>query len=176
LIIEYQGIWPKVDPTAFVEQTALVAGDVDIGARSSIWFNCVIRGDVDIIRIGERTNIQDACIIHVTKDKWPTYIGNDTTMGHHAIAHGCQIGNHCLIGMGAIVLDGAEIGDNSIVGAGAVVPPGFKAPPNSLLVGIPAKFVREVGESDMSYIDDPREQYLTLAEHYRYRASDLPKP
>ena len=171
MIIKYLDDYPKVDESAFIDETAIVAGDVEIGALSSVWFYSVVRGDVNYIRSGEKTNIQDLCVVHVTHKKWPTYIGAETTLGHRATVHGCRIGDHCLIGMGAIVLDGSEIGDNSIVGAGALVPPGTKAPARSLLVGIPAKRVREVTEADMSFIDDPLKQYLMLARHYRDRAS-----
>jgi len=174
LILPYLEVWPKLDPTAFVEETALVIGDVEMGPGSSVWFHSIVRGDVNYIRIGERSNIQDSCVVHVTHKKWPTFIGSETTLGHRALVHGCVIGDHCLIGMGAIVLDGAEIGDNSIVGAGAVVVPGMKAAPNSLLVGVPAKRVREVTEDDVTMIENPLNQYQRLAEHYRERASKLP--
>ena len=121
MIIAYQGQQPRLGPEVFIENSAMVIGDVELGAGSSVWFNAVVRGDVNYIRVGERTNIQDLCMVHVTLDKWPTIIGSGVTMGHRAVIHGARVGDQCLIGMGAIILDGAEIGDQSIIAAGALV-------------------------------------------------------
>ena len=117
----YKGIWPKIHETAFMEDSARIIGDVEIGAHSSIWFNAVVRGDVHYIRIGSRTNVQDNCTLHVTKDTYPLIIGNDITIGHGVILHGCTIKDRCLIGMGAIILDAAEVGEDCIIGAGALM-------------------------------------------------------
>src|SRR5262245_27160323 len=124
MLITYSGTAPRVDPSAYVQQSAQVIGDVVIGAQSSVWFNVVIRGDVFHIRIGAGTNIQDNSTVHVTAGTWPTLIGDEVTVGHAVIVHGCRIGNRCLIGMGAIVMDGVEIGDDCLVAAGALVTPG----------------------------------------------------
>lgn len=174
MILAYKDVLPKIDMEAFVEETALVIGDVQIGAGSSVWFYSVVRGDVNFIRIGERTNIQDSCVVHVTFEKWPTHIGSETSLGHRVVVHGCRVGDHCLIGMGAVVLDGAEIGDNCIIGAGAVVPPGMKIPAKSMVVGVPAKVIREVTEKDFEAIDNPAGRYMGLAEDYRVRNSNKP--
>src|SRR3972149_6367775 len=117
----YKGILPRIDESAFMEDSARIIGDVEIGAHSSIWFNAVVRGDVHYIRIGSRTNVQDNCTLHVTKDTYPLIIGNDITIGHGVILHGCTIKDRCLIGMGAIILDNAEVGEDCIIGAGALV-------------------------------------------------------
>src|SRR6266481_9407600 len=117
----YRGITPAIDPTAFIVQSAEVIGDVTIGKDSSVWYNAVIRGDVNSIRIGERTNIQDGCLLHVTHAKFPLHVGRNVTVGHGAILHGCTIGDFCLIGMGAIVLDNAQINSYTLVAAGTVV-------------------------------------------------------
>ncbi len=169
MIIPYKGVAPVLASDVFVDQTALVVGDVEIGAGSSVWFYSVIRGDVNFVRIGEKTNVQDSCVVHVTHKKWPTHIGSETTLGHRVIAHGCTIGDRCLVGMGAVVLDGAEVGDNCIVGAAALVPPGMKVPGNSLLMGVPGKIVREIKSEDRDSIRNPVKEYALLAKEYKYR-------
>ena len=121
----YRGTSPQIAPDAFIEDTAQVIGDVIIGEMSSLWFHVVVRGDVNFIRIGDRTNVQDGTVIHVSHKTHPTWIGDDVTIGHNVTLHGCRIGNRCLIGMGAIVMDGVEIGDDSMVAAGALVVPGI---------------------------------------------------
>lgn len=167
MILPYQGITPRIHPQAFVQEQALVIGDVELGAESSVWFNAVVRGDVNFVRIGERTNIQDLSVVHVTLKKWPTFIGSLVTVGHRAVIHGARVGDHCLIGMGAIVLDGAEIGDYSLVGAGALVPPGMKVPSRSLLMGVPAKIVREVSTAELEMMRNQALEYVRLMEEYR---------
>src|SRR6478672_9472879 len=134
----FKGVMPRVAADAYVDASAQVIGDVEIGAESSVWMNVVIRGDVNIIRIGDRTNIQDGTIIHVMRDTHPTRIGNDVTVGHAAVLHGCIIHDRVLIGMGSMLLNGAEIGEDSIVAAGTLVPEGKKFPGRSLLMGRPA--------------------------------------
>ena len=138
----FRSILPLVDPSAYVDHSAQVIGDVHIGAESSVWMNVVIRGDVNAIRIGARTNIQDLTLVHVMRETHPTTIGNDVTVGHSAVVHGCTVEDRCLIGMGAILLNGCHIGTGSIVAAGALVPEGMVVPPGSMVMGMPAKVKR----------------------------------
>ena len=138
----YKSILPAIHPSAFVDVSAQVIGDVHLGAESSIWMNCVVRGDVHAIRVGSRSNIQDLTLVHVMRDTHPTVIGDDVTIGHSAVIHGCTIENRCLIGMGAILLNGVRVGTGSIVAAGALVPEGMQIPPGSMVMGMPAKVRR----------------------------------
>lgn len=138
----------KIDPTAWIAPTADVLGDVTMGEHSSIWFQAVARGDVHWITIGKYTNIQDGSVLHVTNGKFPLSIGDRVTIGHKALLHGCTVGNDCLIGMGAILLDGVEVGDHCVVAAGALLPPGKKYPSGHLILGSPAKAVRELSEQE----------------------------
>ena len=147
----YRTVLPTVHPSAYVDVSAQVIGDVHVGAESSIWMNCVVRGDVHYIRIGARTNIQDLTLVHVMRDVHPTVIGDDVTVGHSAVVHGATIDNRCLIGMGAILLNGCVIGTGSIVAAGALVPEGMIVPPGSMVMGMPAKIKRPLtAEEDAS--------------------------
>jgi carbonic anhydrase/acetyltransferase-like protein (isoleucine patch superfamily) len=139
---------PRIDPSAFVAPTAVVAGDVEIGPEASVWFNAVIRGDSDRIVIGARTNIQDGAVLH-TDPGSPCTVENDCTVGHGAIVHGCQVSRGSLIGMGAIVLSGAEIGAESLVAAGGLVPEGRRYGPRSLLVGSPVRRLRDLSDEDV---------------------------
>ena len=139
MIRPYRSILPRIDPSAFVDQSAQVIGDVEIGAESSAWMNVVIRGDVNWIRIGRRTNIQDGSIVHVMRGTHPTAIGDEVTVGHGVILHGCTIHDRCLIGMGAILLNGVEVGESCIVAAGTLLPEGMRVPPRSLVVGHPGQ-------------------------------------
>src|SRR4029453_16519217 len=125
----YRGRVPLVHSTAFVDESAQVIGDVEVGAESSVWMHAVIRGDVNYIRIGHRTNVQDGAVVHVMHDTHPTTIGDDVTVGHRAIVHGCAVSHRVLVGMGAILLNGARIGEDSIVAAGTLVPDGGEGPP-----------------------------------------------
>ena len=152
MIISHKGRLPLVDPSAFVEQTAAVIGDVAIGAESSIWFNVVVRGDVNSIRIGQRTNIQDGSVVHVTRGTHPTTIGDEVTVGHNVTLHGCTIGDRCLIGIGATVLDGAQIGPEAMIAAGSVVSPGTVIPPRTLAMGIPARPKRELTPDEIAHL------------------------
>ncbi|MDE3156523.1 MAG: gamma carbonic anhydrase family protein [Acidobacteriota bacterium] len=156
----YRSILPRIHPTAFVDESAQVIGDVEIGEASSVWMCVVIRGDVHRIRIGQRSNIQDGTIVHVMKDTHATTIGDDVTIGHGAIIHGCTIGNRCLIGMGAIILNGAEIGEGSIVAAGTLVVEGAKIPPRSLVMGSPGKVRRALGDADQADIQMYADRYV----------------
>jgi carbonic anhydrase/acetyltransferase-like protein (isoleucine patch superfamily) len=135
----FRSVLPTVHASAYVDTSAQVIGDVHIGAESSVWMNVVIRGDVHYIRIGARTNVQDGTIVHVMRDTHPTVIGDDVTIGHGAIVHGCTIEDRCLIGMGAILLNGCRVGTGSIVAAGSLLPEGMIVPPGSMVMGSPAK-------------------------------------
>lgn len=165
-LIRYKGVYPQVARDVYIAPGAIVIGDVVIGAKSSIWFYTVVRGDVHFIRIGEETNIQDHSVLHVTTGTFPLHIGNRVTVGHRAVIHGCTIEDECLIGMGSIILDGAKIGRHSVVAAGAVVPPGMEIPERSLVMGIPAKVQKELSEEEIERIIGTAKHYVKLAEEY----------
>ena len=160
-----------VDPRAFIAPGAWVMGDVTLGPRSSVWFGCVLRGDMDRIVVGEATNIQDGSIVHVDTGV-PALIGSRVGVGHRAILHGCTIEDECLIGMGSILLNGVRIGTGSVVAAGAVVREGMEVPPGSLLMGVPAKVVRPVDDELRARIRGTWEHYVAEAE--RHRAGNFP--
>ena len=166
MIIPYDNLFPQIHPTVFVEESARIIGDVKIGEYSSLWFNAVARGDVNFIRIGKRTNVQDNSVLHVSKGTFPLFIGDDVTLGHSATLHGCRINNRVLIAMGVIVLDGAEIGEDSIVGAGSVVTEGTVLPPGTLSMGTPAKPKRELTEEEIGKISESAMNYIEYAETY----------
>lgn len=167
MILKHKGTAPQLDSTVFVAPSACVIGDVQIGEKSSLWFNVVVRGDVNYIRIGERTNIQDGSVVHVTRDTHPTIIGNDVTIGHSVTLHGCTIEDGCLIGIGAIILDGATVGEGSLVAAGTLVTPGTKVPPRSLVVGSPSKVKRSLSEDESSNLLTFAENYISYQHDYR---------
>ena len=167
MLIGFGGHAPAVDPTAYVQATAQVIGDVHIGAQSSVWFNTVIRGDVNHVRIGARTNIQDNATIHVTTARWPTLLGDDVTVGHAVVLHGCRIGSGCLVGIGAIVLDGAEIGDNCLIAAGSLVTPGTAIQPGHLVLGRPAKAIRPLTANELDQLRHAAAHYVAHAQRYR---------
>ncbi len=167
MIVPFRGSVPQLASGVHVAPTAVIVGDVEIGEDSSVWFHTVIRGDVHRIRIGERTNIQDGCVLHVTGGVHPLRIGNDVSIGHRAVVHGCTVGDRVLVGIGAVVLDGARIGEESIVGAGAVVAEGASFPPRSLLLGVPARRVRDLTDDDLSRVLRTRDDYLRLVVAYR---------
>lgn len=158
---------PVIDPTAFVVENATIIGDVVVGPGANIWFQSVVRGDTNSIRIGANCNIQDACILHVVKDRYTVVLEDDVVLGHRVVAHGCHIRRGSLIGIGAVVLDGAEIGEESIVGAGAVVAPRTVVPPRSLVMGTPARVIRTLKDEDIGLIAGIREEYRELVEEYR---------
>ncbi|WP_447975231.1 gamma carbonic anhydrase family protein [Nitrospira sp. Kam-Ns4a] len=166
MIRSFNGITPTIHERVYIEDTAVVIGDVVIGEDSSVWFNSVVRGDVHFIRIGNRTNIQDLCLLHVTHDTHPLVIGNDVTVGHHVVLHGCTIKDRVLIGMGAIVMDGAVIGEDCIVGAGALITEGTVVPPKSLILGTPARVKRAVTEAELAWIRESAENYVRYARQY----------
>jgi carbonic anhydrase/acetyltransferase-like protein (isoleucine patch superfamily) len=156
----YRGTLPTVHETAYIDESAQVIGDVVIGEASSIWMLVVIRGDVHRIRIGKRTNVQDATVIHVMRDTHPTHIGDDVTIGHGAIVHGCTIEDRCLIGMGAILLNGATVGHDSIVAAGTLLVEGAQVPPQSLVMGSPGKVRRSLTDEEVASILDYANRYV----------------
>lgn len=158
---------PAVDPSAYVVDAAVVVGDVVIGAEASVWFHAVVRGDVERVRIGPRTNVQDNATVHVTRDRWPTLVGADVTVGHGAVLHGCTVGDHCLVGIGAVVLDGAVIARECLVGAGAVVTPGTHVPPRSLVLGTPARRVRDLTADEIAHLHRSAAGYVEHARAYR---------
>jgi carbonic anhydrase/acetyltransferase-like protein (isoleucine patch superfamily) len=158
---------PEIDASAYVVESAIIIGDVRLAADTSVWFHAVVRGDVERIRIGARSNIQDNATVHVTTDRWPTIVGEGVTVGHAAVLHGCTIGDHCLIGIGAIVLDGAGVGEECLVGAGAVVTPGTQLPPRSLALGSPAKRVRELSAEEIERLYRSASNYVRHARTYR---------
>ncbi len=157
---------PQIDSTAFVAENAAIIGDVILKERASVWFGAVLRGDINSITVGERSNVQDLCVVHVDKDK-PVVIGNDVTVGHGAILHGCVIEDDCLIGMGAIVLDGAVIGKGSIVGAGALVPPNKKIKPGTLVAGVPAQKLRGLSDADRKSLINHALSYSEYARRHK---------
>ena len=166
MIRTYKGTRPQIAPTAFIETSAQVIGDVQIGEHSSVWFNCVIRGDVHYIRVGHSTNIQDGTIIHVTNGRFPTEIGNQVTIGHGVMVHGCTIKDRSLIGIGSIILDNAVIGEESFIAAGSLVTPGTVIPPRSMVMGSPAKVRREVTESEIELINRHWRNYIEYKNTY----------
>ena len=167
VIMSHHGVAPKIARGVFIADTAVVIGDVEIGEGASIWFGCVVRGDGNAIRIGERTNIQDACVLHVRGETGPLSIGSDVTLGHGAIAHACTIGDNCLIGMGAIVLDNAEINPYTLVAAGAVVRTNARFPGGVLVAGVPAKIVRDLTPEERTMIDQSARSYVGYARTYK---------
>ncbi|HLP28146.1 MAG TPA: gamma carbonic anhydrase family protein [Candidatus Didemnitutus sp.] len=166
-ILSYAGIEPTIHESVFVAEGAVILGDVHIGAESSVWFNVVIRGDVHEIRIGERTNVQDLSMLHVTYNKHPLHIGDGVTIGHCAMLHGCTVGDFALIGMNATILDGAQIGHHSMIAAGAVVREGFVVPPGTLAAGVPAKIVRELTEAEKAKLEQSAQNYIDYVASYR---------
>ena len=164
--LTYNGKVPEIHESAYVAGNAIVLGDVVIGAGSSVWFNAVVRGDENYIRIGSRTNVQDNCVLHVTHKTHPLFLGDDITIGHGAVVHGCRIKNVCLIGIGAIILDGAVVGEQSIVAAGSVVKEGMIVPPRTLVAGVPAVVKRELTREDIDYIMSLTNNYIEITKVY----------
>ena len=171
--LPYLGMQPKVGANAWIAPGAMVIGDVTLGADVSVWFGTVIRGDVHRIVIGDRTSIQDLSMVHVThykkadkSDGHPTIIGNDVTIGHKVMLHGCTIEDACLIGMGATIIDGAVIGKESIVGAGSLVTKGKIFPPRSLIMGSPAKLIRELTEAEVAELYASAKRYVGFKNNY----------
>jgi carbonic anhydrase/acetyltransferase-like protein (isoleucine patch superfamily) len=144
IVRPFRGVAPRIARDVWLAPGAVVVGDVEIGADSSVWYGSVLRGDVNSIRVGVRSNLQDQCVVHVTRDRFSCQIGDEVTIGHHATVHGCVVEDGALVGIGAIVMDGARVGAGAMVGAGAVVVPGTQLEPGVLAVGVPARVVREL--------------------------------
>jgi carbonic anhydrase/acetyltransferase-like protein (isoleucine patch superfamily) len=170
MIRSFRGRTPKIPASAYIDPGAVIIGDVVIGEQSSVWPCVVIRGDVNWIRIGARTNIQDGSVLHVMRDEHPLQLGDQVTVGHGAILHGCTIESRVLIGMGAILLNGARIGEGSIVAAGTLVPEGTVVPPGSLFMGHPGKFRRALSPEDQASIDGYAARYVEYSETYKEEA------
>ncbi len=173
MILEYKGIKPEIQKDVFIAQSADIIGDVKIGENSSVWFGTVIRGDVNSIHIGKNTSIQDLSMIHVThytkedkSDGYSTYIGDNVTIGHKVMLHGCVVGNACLIGMSTTILDGAIIGQESLVGAGSLVTQNKIFPPRSLIMGSPAKVIRELSDKEVESLYLSAQNYVNFKDSY----------
>lgn len=173
MIKKYRGQGPTIHPSVFLAETAVVIGNVEIDENASLWYGVTVRGDINRVRIGRDTNIQEQTVIHVDRsrddgsDYGATIIGERVTVGHRALLHACKIGNDCLIGMGAIILSGAEIGEGSIVGAGALVRENQKIPPRSLVVGLPATIKGGVSDERLAQIKESARHYMDLAWEYK---------
>ncbi len=166
MIRPYKSVSPRIHPSAFVDETAQVIGDVELGEESSLWMNVVVRGDVNWIRIGRRTNIQDGTIVHVMRGTHPTTIGNEVTVGHGVILHGCTVADRCLIGMRAVLLNGVEVGEHCIVAAGTLLPENAVIPAGSLVMGSPGKVRRELTADEIASIKDYAERYVGYRREY----------
>jgi carbonic anhydrase/acetyltransferase-like protein (isoleucine patch superfamily) len=171
MIRAYRGVVPKIAASAYIDPSAQIIGDVEIGERSSVWPNVTIRGDVNSIRIGEESNVQDNTVIHVEHDIYPTIVGNRVTVGHSATLHGCVIEDNCLIGIGAIVLNGATIGEGSVIAAGALVPERMQVPPNAMVMGVPAKVKRDLTAEERERFRENAQNYVKYRETYREEPS-----
>ena len=168
---------PQIDSTAFLAPDATIIGDVEVGARSGIWFKCVLRGDVRSIHVGEATNIQDGTIVHVTRRRASTAIGSHVTIGHRAIIHGCTIEDHCFIGMAATIMDEAIVESGAMVAAGALVTPRKRVSAGQLWGGAPAKYMRDLSDDEKVYMADAAVHYAELGEAYRRQLYEgIPAP
>ncbi|WP_195238287.1 gamma carbonic anhydrase family protein [Romboutsia sp. 1001285H_161024_C4] len=166
MIKGYKGIEPNINENVFVADSADIIGNVTIGKNANIWYNVVIRADESSITIGENTNIQDGCVVHICHDA-PTIIGNNVTIGHKALIHGCKIGDNTLIGMGAIVLDGAKVGESTLLAAGSLVPPGKEIPSGVLAMGSPAKVIRELTHEEKENLKKSALKYVETANNHK---------
>jgi carbonic anhydrase/acetyltransferase-like protein (isoleucine patch superfamily) len=174
MIYEYKGIRPKLGNNVFLAPGVIVLGDVEIGDESNLWFYTVARGDVNFIRIGHRTNIQDHCVLHVTSGKFPLILGDRVIAGHRAVLHGCVIGDDALVGIGALVLDGAVVEPGAIVAAGAVVAPGSVIPANRVAVGIPARPTREATDEERAFHQVNSMKYREYARQFSDLVREAP--
>jgi carbonic anhydrase/acetyltransferase-like protein (isoleucine patch superfamily) len=170
LVLPYRGVAPRIHADAWIAPGATLIGDVEVGPETSVWFGAVVRGDFHWIRIGARTNLQDGCVVHVTRDRFPAWIGDEVTVGHGATVHGCRVGHGALVGIGAVVLDGAEVGEEALVAAGALVPPGGRVPARTLVAGTPARAVRTLAPRE---VKEQREVALGYARDAREYARAL---
>jgi carbonic anhydrase/acetyltransferase-like protein (isoleucine patch superfamily) len=171
MIRSYQGRWPQVAASAYIDPAAVIIGDVTIGEQASVWPGVVIRGDVHWIRIGARSNIQDGSVLHVMKDQYPLIVDEGVTVGHGVILHGCTIESRVLVGMGSILLNNVRVGTGSIIAAGTLVPEGTTVAPSSLFMGHPGKLRRTLSPQDLESIDAYAARYIEYAQTYRDEAS-----
>jgi len=169
-LLPFKSHLPKIADSVFIASNAYVIGDVEIGEGSGVWFSCTLRGDVNDIRIGRRTNIQDGTVIHVATETQGTYIGDDVTVGHMALIHACTIGSRVLIGMQACVMDGAVVEDEAMVAAGSLVTPGKRVPSRQLWAGAPARYVRELTPQEVEFLKVSADRYSGLARTYLNQA------
>ncbi len=182
MIIPFQGMVPRIGNRVFVPENALVLGDVTLGDDVSIWFNCVIRGDVNWITIGDRTNIQDMSCIHVTNTKHPTLIGSNCSIAHNVMLHGCTLGDEVLVGMSSTIMDGVVIGDGSLIASGSLLREGFRAPANSLIAGWPAEIKGSLSDEQRALVTSIPARYIRYKEAYFKdgwaiaKAPEHPKP
>jgi carbonic anhydrase/acetyltransferase-like protein (isoleucine patch superfamily) len=166
MIKDFKATSPKIHPTAFIADGALIIGDVEIGEDASVWFGSVLRGDVNFIRVGARTNVQDMTMIHVSSKGLPTILEENITIGHRVTLHACHVESGCMIGMGAILMDAVRVGRNSLVGAGSLLTPGTQIPPNSLVVGSPGRVKRELTLDELNSLEESWRNYVELKDHY----------
>jgi carbonic anhydrase/acetyltransferase-like protein (isoleucine patch superfamily) len=164
-ILTHHGVTPRIHPSVFVAAGACVIGEVEVGEDASIWFNAVLRGDINAIRIGARTNVQDGAILHVTHT-YAVEIADDVTVGHQAMLHGCRIGRGTLIGMNAVVLDDAQVGTQAIVAAGSVVKEHFVVPDGVLVAGVPARIIRPLTDDEQKALQESADRYVHYARSY----------
>ena len=166
MIRPFRGVYPQIHPSAFIEESAQIIGDVHIGEQSSVWFNATLRGDVFHIRIGNRTNIQDGTVIHVSGGTHATILEDEVTVGHNATLHGCYVERGSLIGIGAIVMDGVRVGAQSLVAAGSLVSPGTQVPPRSLVMGTPARIKRSLSDEEVQSLSVFWQNYIEYTRLY----------
>ncbi len=167
MIRPYRGVLPRIATSSYIDPSAVVIGDVVIGERSSIWPNVSIRGDVNYIRVGDETSVQDNTVLHVDHDKYPCLIGNRVTVGHSAVLHGCVVEDEVLVGIGAIVLNGAKIGRGAVIAAGALVPEGMEVPPDTVAMGTPARVKRAVSEEEKLRFRTNADNYVKITTIYK---------
>ncbi|HET6346277.1 MAG TPA: gamma carbonic anhydrase family protein [Myxococcota bacterium] len=161
--MSFEASRPQVGRDVFVAPTATVLGQVWLGDAASVWYGSVLRGDVGQIRVGARTNIQDACVLHVTGGVHDTEVGDDVTVGHRVVLHGCRIASQVLVGMGAVIMDDVEVGERCLIAAGSLLPPGKKIPPGSMVMGAPGKVVRPLTDAEVAHIAASAAHYVELA-------------
>lgn len=167
LLKTYRGITPRIDTSAFIAENAAIIGDVEIGAGTGIWYGCVLRGDVNDIKIGQRTNIQDGTVIHTSLGVQGTYIGDDVTVGHMALLHACTIGNKAFIGMQSLIMDEVVVEDEAMVAAGSLVTPKKRIPKHQLWGGRPARYMRDMTAEEIEYLQISADRYAALAQEYK---------
>ncbi len=171
MIRPYQGTYPQIHPTAFIEESAQVIGDVSIGEESSVWFNAVVRGDCFYIRVGNRTNIQDGTVIHVTTATHATILEDEVTVGHNVTLHGCYVERGSLIGIGSIVMDAVRVGARSLIAAGSLLTPGTQIPPRSLVMGAPARVKRRLTDEEVAGLEIFWKNYIEFTRAYKAELS-----